>query len=104
MNREVHVRICGGLKVKLLWSTRHSWTTSAGSGGHLPPDYPDNFTGLRNIHGLVNLLNSLNLLIFFVRHNRSHNPEVGGSNPPPATNKIKGLRTSRRSPFSVFAC
>jgi hypothetical protein len=34
--------------MKTLASLRSdSWTTSAGSGGHLPPDYPDNFTGLR---------------------------------------------------------
>jgi hypothetical protein len=34
--------------MKILASLRSdSWTTSAGSGGHLPSDYPDNFTGLR---------------------------------------------------------
>ena len=30
---------------------------------------------------------------------RAHNPKVGGSNPPPATNKIKGLRQMRCNPF-----
>jgi len=34
--------------MKTLASLRSdSWTTSAGSGGHLPPDHLDNFTGLR---------------------------------------------------------
>ncbi len=33
---------------------------------------------------------------------RAHNPKVGGSNPPPATNKIKGLRQMCCNPFSFL--
>jgi hypothetical protein len=31
----------------------------------------------------------------------AHNPKVGGSNPPPATNKIEGLEVIS-NPFSTF--
>ncbi len=33
---------------------------------------------------------------------RAHNPKVGGSNPPPATNKIKGLQAKVCNPFLVY--
>ena len=33
---------------------------------------------------------------------RAHNPKVIGSNPVPATNKIKGLEATASKPFSVL--